>query len=186
MQLLLEPGAQTLGKHRRGARGADCDRHLAAIDDRRQREGAKLRAIGNVDRDAERAGDSRDARILLVVFGRGDDERPPAQLIDAGKRADKRHLTRLGERGKLGNHLLRGNVDNGRALQKKPRLDGRQLTAADDERWLALEAHEDGKGAHRLASHHQPLLRRVGQALRRKLDLEPIELLRHDDLAAEP
>src|SRR3990172_4661583 len=37
-----------------------------------------------------------------------------------------------------------------------------------------------------LSSHHQPLGRRIGEALGRKLDLEPVELLRHDDLAAQP
>src|SRR5581483_4939558 len=37
-----------------------------------------------------------------------------------------------------------------------------------------------------LASHRNPLLRRVGEALWRKLDLEAVEFLRHDDLAAEP
>src|SRR5579885_2410150 len=43
-----------------------------------------------------------------------------------------------------------------------------------------------GKVRMALASHREPLLRRVGKALWRELDLEPVELLRHDDLAAEP
>src|SRR5512144_3101106 len=40
-----------------------------------------------------------------------------------------------------------------------------------------------GKVRIALASHHQPLLRRIGEARGRKLDLEPVELLGHDDLA---
>src|SRR4029078_3335241 len=37
-----------------------------------------------------------------------------------------------------------------------------------------------------LSSDHHPLGRRIGKPLRRKLDLKPVELRRHDDLAAEP
>src|SRR5689334_9661262 len=43
-----------------------------------------------------------------------------------------------------------------------------------------------GKVRTALSSHYQPLLRRVGEALGRKLDLETVERLGHDDLAAKP
>ncbi len=112
MQLLLEPGAQALRQHGRGARGADRHRDLAAIDDRRQREGAKLGPVGHVDRHAERARDGRDARILLVVLGRGDDERAAAQLIDAGARRDERHQPLFDERGDLRHDAIGGDVDD--------------------------------------------------------------------------
>src|SRR5215470_11779779 len=43
-----------------------------------------------------------------------------------------------------------------------------------------------GKVRISLASNRHPLRRRIGKALGRKLDFEPVELLGHDDLAAEP
>ena len=111
MQLLLEPGAQALRQHRRRARGADGDRHLAAIDDRRQREGAKLGPVGHVDRHAERARDGRDAGILLVVLGRGDDERAAAQLIDAGRGAISDTSPSSTSAASSGTTLIGGDVD---------------------------------------------------------------------------
>src|SRR6185437_235651 len=43
-----------------------------------------------------------------------------------------------------------------------------------------------GKVRIRLSSHHQPFDWCIGQALGRELDLQPVKLLRHDDLAAKP
>src|SRR4029078_9170773 len=43
-----------------------------------------------------------------------------------------------------------------------------------------------GKVRIALSSDHHPLGRRIGKTLRRKVDLKPVELRRHDDLAAEP
>src|SRR5262249_46843866 len=43
-----------------------------------------------------------------------------------------------------------------------------------------------GKVRISLSSNRHPLGRRIGEALRRKLDLEPVELRGHDDLAAKP
>src|SRR5690348_14400505 len=43
-----------------------------------------------------------------------------------------------------------------------------------------------GKVRIALASHRNPLRRRIGKALGRKFDLEPVELRSHDDLAAQP
>src|SRR6516165_2476334 len=43
-----------------------------------------------------------------------------------------------------------------------------------------------GKVRISLSSNGHPLGRRIGEALRRKLDLEPVELRGHDDLAAKP
>ena len=69
MQLLLEPGTQALGQHRRCARGSDGNGDLAAVDNGRQREGAKLGAIRDVHRHTEGARDGRYAGIFLIVFG---------------------------------------------------------------------------------------------------------------------
>src|SRR5918994_6115061 len=43
-----------------------------------------------------------------------------------------------------------------------------------------------GKVRMGLASHRPALDRRISEALRRKFDFEPVQFLRHDDLAAEP
>src|SRR5688572_28958146 len=43
-----------------------------------------------------------------------------------------------------------------------------------------------GKVRMELSSHRHALGRRIGKTLRRKLDFEPVQLLGHDDLAAQP
>src|SRR4029450_4117452 len=42
-----------------------------------------------------------------------------------------------------------GDIDACGALQQQPRLNGGKLAAADYERRLAVEAHQDGEGPHR-------------------------------------
>ena len=117
MQLALEPGAQALGEHGRGTLGADGDRHLAAIDDGRHDEAAQSRLVRNIDGNAERAGDRRDAGILIVVAGGGNDQRPAADLIDAGTRGDQRDTAGALKLGKLGPELVGGDIDDLGALQ---------------------------------------------------------------------
>src|SRR5262245_38735773 len=43
-----------------------------------------------------------------------------------------------------------------------------------------------GKVRNRLSSYRHAFRRLIGEALRRKLDFEPVEFFRHDDLAAKP
>src|SRR5680860_1176652 len=151
VQLLLEPRAQALGQHGGCRRRADGHGDLAAIDDGRKREAAKLRTVRHVDRHAKRPGNGRDARVFFIVLGGGDDEGTAPQLIDARLWCDAHDLAGAFELRKLRNELLCRDLNNHRALQKKPRLDGRKLSAAHDERGFALEAHEDGEGAHQRA-----------------------------------
>ena len=148
MQLLLQPGAQPLGQHGRHAGRADRHRDLAAIDDGRQRKGAKLGPVGHVHRHAKGAGDGRNAGILLIVLGRGDHQRTAAQLIDAGPRGNERHLPRFGERGKFRTQLIGGDIDRRGALQQEPGLDRGELAASGHQRRLAVEADKNGEGPH--------------------------------------
>src|SRR5262249_41605942 len=148
MKLLLEPSAQALSKNRRGAGGADRNRHLAAVDDGRKCEGAKLGAIWDIDGDAERAGNGRDARVLLIVLGGGDNERPATQLINAWQFRKKRDELLLCECGKLGHDLAGCDINARGALQQQPSLDRGKPPAADYKRRLAVEAHQDGEGPH--------------------------------------
>ena len=143
MKLALEPGAQALGEHGRGAFGADGDRHLAAIDDGRHDEAAQSRLVRNIDGNAERARDRRNARILIVVAGGGNDQGPAADLIDARLRCDQSDTAGALKLGKLGPELSGGDVDDLGALQQQPRLDGGKLAAARYQRRFALDADED-------------------------------------------
>ena len=186
MQLALEQGAQALGEHWRGAFGADGDRHLAAIDDGRHDEAAQSRLVGNIDGHAKRPGDRGNAGVFVIVAGGGNDQRPAAHLIDAGLRCDESDTAGALKLGKLRPKPIGGNVDSFGALQQEPRLDGGKLAAARHQRRLAVDADEDREGPHRFsASNRKARRRRVGKALGRKLELEPVKLRRHDDLAAQ-
>ena len=186
MQLALEQGAQALGEHWRGAFGADSNCYLAAIDDGRHDEAAQSGLVGNIDGHAKRAGDRGNAGVFGIVAGRGNDQWPATHLIDARLRCDESDTAGALKLGKLRPKPIGGNVDSFGALQQEPRLYGGKLAAARHQRRFAVDADEDRERPHRFsASNRKARRRRVGKALGRKLEFEPVKLRRHDDLAAQ-
>ena len=150
MQLLLQPRPKLSRQNRRRTFRADRDRHLAAIDDGRQRKRAQLRPVRHVHRHTKRARDRRDACIFRIILGRGNHQWPTRDGVAIRRAGNQQRLAISHQRMDAWNRRIRGDFDKRRAFQQQPRLDQRQLAAANHQRRHAADLDENRKARHRL------------------------------------
>jgi hypothetical protein len=142
----LQPCADGLGEHRRGAVGGNSNDQWRTVDDRAEGEVAEGRFVDDVDWYAGLARGLREASRVRFVGKRADgngggskiarDPRAPVQHDRAARRS-------VGECAQLCGNFLGIDVDLRTSRRQQLRLPGRRGTAASQHRAFAGEREED-------------------------------------------
>ncbi len=144
----FDPRAHGGREHGRDAAARDRDQQRRAVDDRRQDEARTRAVVGDVDRNARRAGGLRDRLVGGFVVGRGEHDACPGNVprLEFARMPGELAALRLLGDLRAGSRCDDGDGRAGGAQQRK--LARGHAAAADDERRRRLQVEEDGQVAH--------------------------------------